>query len=301
MKKIPLGSSGLGLTFFVLTQAYFIAHMSLIAKLFFGVGTLIYIVTLIQWSLDAKSVFKALKESEFGGVIPTVGMGVMVYASIHYHFFKENFTLLYTLFWIGLGVFVILSLVFWYFQFRNFSIKHVYPSWYIPSVGILVVAIAGYNFNLHILALWVTLCGIILFLVVTRMILVRFFYEILDFEKIKGSFAICAAPASLIVLSSSRFAELHWVMLLFLFFSIVIIFFVYIMVIKIIFREFHPSLVSVTFPIAISAVAIQQAIILISNVEIKITLIGIAGIELVVATLIAIYVLIGYGIWIFKK
>ncbi|MCX5774168.1 MAG: hypothetical protein NTX05_06125 [Fusobacteria bacterium] len=301
MKKIPLGSGGLALTFPIITQAYLYANFKIISSVLFSIGIIIFIITIINWIINMKEIMITFKEPERGGFIPTIAMALIIASSIEYHFYNGNFALCYTLFWIGVFLFVVLSIIFWVVQLRSFSISKAFPSWYIPSVGIMVVAIAGYNFRIHIFVFLITYVGYILFFAVTFVLIKRFLMKGFKFDSIKHSFGVCAAPASLIVLASGRYEIFYPVMYVFLVISLIMVIWVYTKIPYILKSAFHPSCASITFPLAVSCVAIQQVLKHIHSFEIKTILFGIMGIEIAVASMILLYVLGGYIHWVFKK
>jgi len=295
VKKFPLGSSGIALALFVLSQAYFNAHLKMIGSIIFGVGIIILLMSLISWSENSKKILSiVIRESELGATLPTLGMAIMVFSSILYHFFHLSFVISYSLLWVGIIVYLVLSILFWIFQLQQFSLLKVSPAWYIPTVGSLVIAISGYNFHEQIFSVWVTYFGIACFVLISILLIVKVYYTGSDISKWKSSIAICAAPSSLIVLSSERFAYLYRVSELFIVFSLVLVVLMYCLLPKILENPFNPSMASVTFPAAISSVAIQRSIFHIHTLELKIFMLSITGIELAIATLLIIYVLIGY-------
>jgi len=98
MKTIPFGINGVALSFLVLTEAYHTAHMPMISHIFFDIGTIIFIISLLQWAINIKGIWRLLHTPEEGAMLTTSGMGIMVYSSLKYHFFSGSLAWCYALF-----------------------------------------------------------------------------------------------------------------------------------------------------------------------------------------------------------
>ncbi|EGR8989883.1 C4-dicarboxylate ABC transporter [Vibrio vulnificus] len=233
-----------------------------------------------------------------GSVVPTFAMGTMVVSNSLGHFFPVAGDVL----WLVAVVLHIVFLVsFLYHRVQNFELHHMVPSWFVPPVGIIVadVSFSG-NPALAPIAHGALVFGMVAYAVMLPLMIYRFMFTHEVPDAAKPTMAIMAAPASLSLAGYLTVTAQPSPVIIALLFGIAVLMtaIIYLAFVKLLRLPFSPGYAAFTFPMVIGATALfkmanwmQQAGLSSHYVE-QVRML--AGIELLVATVVVGYVAVQY-------
>ncbi|EOB3572292.1 TDT family transporter [Vibrio vulnificus] len=233
-----------------------------------------------------------------GSVVPTFAMGTMVVSNSLGHFFPVAGDVL----WLVAVVLHIVFLVsFLYHRAQNFELHHMVPSWFVPPVGIIVadVSFSG-NPALAPIAHGALVFGMVAYAVMLPLMIYRFMFTHEVPDAAKPTMAIMAAPASLSLAGYLTVTAQPSPVIIALLFGIAVLMtaIIYLAFVKLLRLPFSPGYAAFTFPMVIGATALfkmanwmQQAGLSDHYVE-QVRML--AGIELLVATVVVGYVAVQY-------
>lgn len=233
-----------------------------------------------------------------GSVVPTFVMGTMVVSKSLGHFFPIAGDAL----WLFAVVLHIVFLVtFLYHRAKNFELHHMVPSWFVPPVGIIVadVSFSG-NLLLAPIAHGALVFGMLAYAVMLPMMIYRFMFTHEIPDEAKPTMAILAAPASLSLAGYLTVTATPSPVILALLFGISVLMtaIIYLAFFKLLRLPFSPGYAAFTFPMVIGATALfkmanwMEAHGLSADYVHQVR--GLAGLELIVATIVVTYVSLQY-------
>jgi tellurite resistance protein TehA-like permease len=196
---------------------------------------------------------------------------------------------------------IVFLVSFVYHRLQDFELHHMVPSWFVPPVGIIVadVSFSG-NPALAPIAHGALVFGMCAYAVMLPMMIYRFMFTHEIPDAAKPTMAIMAAPASLSLAGYLTVVSTPSPVVIALLFGIAVLMtaIIYLAFFKLLRLPFSPGYAAFTFPMVIGATALFKmanwmethglAEHYIAQVR------GLAGIELVVATLVVGYVALQY-------
>lgn len=252
IKKCPVPIAGLILGLAAagnLVQSY----GEIYRNVFGIISALLLILLIAKIFMFPKDVLKTLDNPVVASVFPTLSMAVMLLST--YISKSTGFIV-----WIA-GVSLHVILILWFtnkFVF-HYSIKKVFPSWFIVYVGIAVASVTAPAFKMQsigVIAFWF---GFITYLILLPVVTYRVF-KIKDIpDAALPTIAIFAAPASLLLagymksFAAKNISMVYFLMLL----SIIMYVFVIIKLFSLLKLKFYPSYSGFTFPLVISGISIK--------------------------------------------
>lgn len=296
LKKIPIPMCGLILGLVSLGNLFFSLHYYKLSYLYGGIGLFLMCLILLKIIFTLNHIVLTLNDPIVASVSPTFTMSLMVICVFLSHFFPNSQFLLVNWY---LSVLLHFILMIYFVAIHIFptkiTIEHIYPSWFITFVGIGVISNTSVNFNIGLgkVIIWVAL---FFYLILLPIIIYRIFIyknmHISTFPLI----TIVTAPGSLCLvgyLSVTENKNIIFVIMLFLF-SQFIYAITIILLIQLLKVPFYPSYAAFTFPLVISATAITESSVYLSNYINTPWLEVLKTIEISIATLIVTYVTIRY-------
>lgn len=259
-----------------------------------GVITLIlFIGTTIKFACDIPGLKNELDNPVAASVFPTYSMGIMLLAT-----YVKPYSpgVAYVVWIVGILMHVALIIVFSMKFIRNFSIKKVFPSWFIVYVGIAVAAVTGKAFN-QTIGQAAFLFAVIAYLVLIFIIGKRVFVVKEIPEHALPTLVIFAAPGSLCLAGYlNAFDHKNFIIfLLLLVLSQGFYIFALSKLVRLLKLKFYPSYSAFTFPLVISALALKLSNGFLINQGITIPLLpALVKVEELIAVLIVFYVLVRY-------
>jgi tellurite resistance protein TehA-like permease len=185
---------------------------------------------------------------------------------------------------------------FIYYRSKNFKFAHILPSWFIPPIG-LVLAVITYPGGLGpVFAEQLLDFAFIAYALLLPIVLCRLFFSEKLTEGEKPFIVILATPASLLlacyfaIVTQPNYLFVWGLALL----AILMTFFVYLAFIKLLRLPFTPAYSAFTFPLVIGAIALFKSSQFLLKEGFPMPLVAfieqLANIELIIATLIVLYV-----------
>jgi tellurite resistance protein TehA-like permease len=140
--------------------------------------------------------------------------------------------------------------------FKNKNFSHIVPSYFIPSVGIVVACVSGKVFNMQNLCNAIFFFGFFSYMVTLLLVIVRLAKEELPKPK-QSTLAIMAAPASLCLAGLLTITKTPNPILLYILvpLAFAMTIYVYYKMFHLLKIPFNPGYSAYTFPLVISAIA----------------------------------------------
>ncbi|MBC3766139.1 TDT family transporter [Neptunicella marina] len=289
----PIAGLALGLASLGLSWQFISPNLSNIQLVLAFIASILLVLLLTKFVLHPALLLADLKHPLLSSVLPTSSMALMVISVSVREFSQDTGTGLWL---IATGIHGLFLLCFIYFRLRDFALEHMAPSWFVPPIGIIVAAVCCPSANylaLSQLLLWfgISCYGLMLPVMLYRLILCT---PLIDAAK--PTLAIMAAPASLSLagyLSVISEPSLP-VILLLLGIALLMTLLIYFTLFHLLRQPFSPGFAAFTFPLVIGATALFK----VSDCcfewpvtqQLSRVLHQIAIVELVVATLMVVYV-----------
>lgn len=293
VKKYPIPAAGLILAIFALGNRLQAVHPYL--KTVLGIiGGILYVLYLLKLVLDFTNVRAELKKPPVASVFPTITMATMLIAT----YVKPISAGLANAFW-WVGFVGHLLLIVWFTAsfVAGFTIRSVFPSWFIVYVGIAVAGVTAPVVGQWLLGQLSFWFGLVAFAILLPTVLYRV-WVVRDMPPpTLPSLVIIAAPASLLLAAyMNAFPEksltLSWILIGF---SLALYAIALYYLARLIVKPFMPTMSGFTFPVVISAVAIAAANGFLAKAGHPAAwLQPVATAQLIVASAVVLYVLIGY-------
>ncbi|ASI95646.1 TDT family transporter [Vibrio rotiferianus] len=233
-----------------------------------------------------------------GSVVPTFAMGTMVVSNSLGHFFPVAGDVLWL---VAVALHIVFLVSFLYHRAKDFELHHMVPSWFVPPVGIIVadVSFSG-NPVLAPIAHGALVFGMVAYAVMLPIMIYRFMFTHEIPDAAKPTMAILAAPASLSLAGYLTVTATPSPVIIALLFGIAVLMtaIIYLAFFKLLRLPFSPGYAAFTFPMVIGATALfktanwMEANGLAAHYVQQVR--GLAGIELIVATIVVTYVALQY-------
>ncbi|MEB3012083.1 TDT family transporter [Parvimonas sp. D2] len=300
LKKLPIPIAGLILAMFALGNLLQ-SYSNVVRLCIGGVALILYIIFVLKIVLLNSKLKTVLDNPVPASVLLTITMATILLSS----YAKPYSSGLAAAFWF-VGVILHALLIIWFSMkfLPNFSIKKVFPSWYIVYVGIATASVtagAARQLKLGQICFWFALIS---YFILIPVVCYRVFKVKEIPEPSKPTFAILSAPGSLALAGYlNTFPEKNFTFAAVLFgFSLFFYLVVLVNLPKLLKLKFSPGFSGFTFPLVISAISSK----LFSGYVTKLygansVLKLFVNFQEIVATLIVLYVFIGYMKFLFSK
>lgn len=293
LKKIPIPICGLILGAVSLGNLLFSIGYQTVGNVYAAMGSFLMGLIMLKIIFAMKHTMQTLNDPIVASVSPTFTMAWMVICVFLNRLFPDQA-------WIH-GVWllaVLLHFVLMIYFVGTFvvpvkvELTHIYPSWFITFVGLGVIPNTSKAFfsELGTIVIWVAL---FFYLILLPIILKRVFILKKMHESTLPLITIIAAPGSLCLAGYLSVMEQtsDFVVVLLLLLSQLLYVGILSLLPKLLKIKFYPSYAAFTFPLVISATAINSVANLFHEIlPLKI----LASVEIVIATIVVTYVLIRY-------
>lgn len=292
LKKTPMPIVGLMLACAALgnlVQSYGEIYRNIMGAM----ALILFIGATVKFACDMSGLKNELDNPVAASVFPTYSMGIMLLAT-YVKPYSPNVA--YILWSVGVLLHITLIIIFSMKFLRNFSIKKVFPSWFIVYVGIAVAAVTGKAFN-QTVGQAAFLFAVITYLILLFVISKRVFMVKEIPEPALPTLVIFAAPGSLCLAGYlNAFDNKNFVVFILLL-AVSQGFYIFALskLVSLLRLKFYPSYSAFTFPLVISALALKLSNGFLVNQGITISILPVLiKIEELIAVLIVFYVLIRY-------
>ncbi|MCG6202004.1 TDT family transporter [Psychromonas antarctica] len=231
-----------------------------------------------------------------GSVTPTLAMATMVVANniALYHFLLGQIISS-----LAIILHLCFLLLFIYYRSKSFKLEHILPSWFIPPIG-LVIALIMHPGGLYPLLADLVFGGALLaYALLLPTVLYRLLYSKKLCEHEQPILIILATPASLLLVGyfASTTQANYLMVALLATLAVVMTLFAYLALIKLLRLPFTPAYSVFTFPLVVGATALFKTshfLAIKGYLPLAAMTEQLAYMELVIATLMVIYVSIRY-------
>nr|WP_307992242.1 TDT family transporter [uncultured Niameybacter sp.] len=292
LKKTPMPIVGLMLACAALgnlVQSYGEMYRNIMG----AIALILFIGATVKFACDMPGLKNELDNPVAASVFPTYSMGIMLLAT-YIKPYSPNVA--YVVWSVGILLHITLIIIFSMKYIRNFSMKKVFPSWFIVYVGIAVAAVTGKAFNQtvgQVAFLFAVIAYLVLLFVISKRVLIV--KEIP--EPALPTLVIFAAPGSLCLAGYlNSFDNKNFIVfILLLVVSQGFYIFALSKLVNLLKLKFYPSYSAFTFPLVISALALKLSNGFLVNQGITISILPmLIKVEELIAILIVFYVLIRY-------
>lgn len=298
LKTIPIPINGLMLGLVSLGNLFLGLNIKFLGTLFFSIGLVLFLLMLCKIAFTFSDVINDLKNPIIASVAPTFSMGMMVIWSVLGGLLPA-ITGIATVGW-GIAVVIHFTLVVYFvyaFIWKNKPEFHsVYPSWFIVFVGIGIIPITVGNVELTLvhLVFWI---GLLFYLILLPVVWLRLQYIE---EPAKPLLTIIAAPGSLCLTAYLVHFTQHnvYLVVFLLVLSQSMYAFLLFKLPTLLKLPFFPSYAAFTFPLVISATAMNLSAQFFDSLAVLKVL---AVMEIAIATCIVSYVFVRYVQFIVMK
>ena len=259
LKDLPLPITGLMLGFAALGNLIQ-SHSKILRNVFGLVSAIIFAAIVLKLVLYPKEIKKTLEDPVIASVFPTFSMTTILFST----YVKPISGGMAKLFWlVGLILHIILMVSFTrqFILHKNYNIKKVFPSWFIPYVGIAVAGVTSAAVEMQAVGKVTFLFALIAFALLLPVVFRRILVIREMAEPTIPTIGIIAAPASLCLAAYINSFGVKNMALVYILLTIaqVLYWAVILSLPRIIRLPFYPSYSGFTFPLVISGLALKLA------------------------------------------
>lgn len=301
LENYPIAVMGTALGVITLTNAYATQHMTFLRPWGVAIEIITAIAMLLKFVIFPKSVWKDLNNHIAGSFYGAIDMGLFLVAA----YFHKDFPRVTEGFWIFcLLLHCLFIAIYSYFRIKNHKFSEMVPSWFVTYVGIATATMTSVGLGNAIVAMVVACFATICYLGFYFFMLYKVFFKKLEKSQIT-TVGIMAAPAALVLGAlMTAFKDINvylfWFIIITMIFNILID---YYFIWKLFRHGFNPGLAAFTFPLAVSTLVTFNL-----DKHLKLHHMwgvglfkGIGYVELVVASLVILYVGINFLIVLCKS
>ena len=261
-------------------------------------GGFLLLLIALKFITNPKSLWSDLQHPVVGSVVPTFAMGLMIVS----HSLGQLDSFAGDALWFFALILHFCFLVsFVYYRAQNFSLSHMVPSWFVPPVGLVVadVAFSG-NEVLRPLAEIILVFGLSAYAILLPLMLYRLIFGTEIPDAAKPTIAILAAPASLSLAGYLTVIESHSPLIVAILLGIAILMtsVIYVSFFHLMRLPFSPGYAAFSFPMVIGASALFKTAEWMISIGVPSHYVDqltfLADVELIVSTVVVIYVAIHY-------
>lgn len=222
-----------------------------------GLGALLLIPVLIKYLTNYRLLLSDLRHPLNGSLLAPLTMALLVLCD---YLAVISPLIAYPIWFTSLTLHLSMMILFFYFQFRQFKLANVVPSWFLYPVGLISSSLAGTKFGHTVFSeSLVNLCIAIYFFTLP-IVLYRLMFEGSLPRPARPTLTIMAAPINLSLASYLvNFRQPDPILTGALAgIAITMTLTIYLCYFRLMRLKFHPSIAAVTFPSVISAIAMYR-------------------------------------------
>ncbi|MDN3716630.1 TDT family transporter [Vibrio breoganii] len=221
------------------------------------IGTLILIPVLLKYTLNPRLFFADIKHPLSGSLMAPMSMALLVLCD---YLATEIPDIASVLWFASLGLHITMMVLFFGFQFANFKMVNIVPSWFLYPVGVISSTLAGSELGHTVFSQNMAMLCISIYFLMLPLVL----YRLVFFGKLprraRPTLAIMAAPINLTLAAYLvNFPDPDPILTGALAgIAITMTLLIYLCYINLLRLKFQPSIAAVTFPSVISAIAMSR-------------------------------------------
>ncbi|HJF22660.1 MAG TPA: TDT family transporter [Mammaliicoccus lentus] len=302
LKRTPIAICGLALGVMALSNLFYNLNLTLFGLSFFIISCAILLIVILKWIVYPTMFLKELKNINTFAILPALPMTLMILVSIVKTQFLVGAYILNVIWYVSILLHMSFIIIFiGFYAFRNYK-SWPNTSWFVMFVGIGVIGETSSAFNTSIGNIAIILGSIFLILILGYVLFTKAWqtYNQEQFPMV----IIMSAPAALClnsyILNHSSYSVAY--VSAFLVLSQLLFLFTLIFLPKIMKEGFKVSFSALTFPWVTTAASlynVNQNLNLNDTITNLVNVISI--IEIIWATLIVVYVLYKYILFLILK
>ncbi|WP_283679525.1 TDT family transporter [Lentilactobacillus sp. Marseille-Q4993] len=303
LKQIPLPICGLALGILSLGNLLNAFNLTTIGTICGIIGLIIVAGVTGKVVFTFKHVLNDLNDPIIASVAPTYTMAIMILST----FIKTWFgSIIATTRWTAAVIlqFVIIGLFVYIHMLKpSVQLDHVYPSWFVTFIGIGVIPVTATKF-IPVIGMPVLILALVLYAILLPIVIVRLLRRELPFEATLPLLTIMAAPASLCLTGylSMVTHPTFWFALVMVVLAQILYWGTLAKIVRYVRLSFYPSFAAFTFPLVISATALNLFVSKFSfSASLTSFLHGAVILETVLASAMVAFVLVKYTIFLTEK
>lgn len=272
-----------------------------IVQFFSAILSMILVIILLgKYILHPQILKNDVAHPVVGSILPTIAMALMLQTKT-IGFVSQIAAEFVWLF----AVFLHLSLMFGFVfhRVKDFSLQQMVPSWFVPFVGIGVAAVSVPSEAYNDLGYAIFIFGLVNYAIILPIMVYRLIFAEEINDNFKPTIAILAAPASLSLMAYLTLESNPSLLLCSILFGIAILMtvIVYIAFFKLLRLPFSPAFAAYTFPMAVGAASLMKVSDVLAQYPLlvqysaEVHIMGV--IEMVIASLVCVYVIMSFVIY----
>ena len=298
LSKIPLPIAGVGLG--LASLGNLLKPYSISVYILCGILAFIFILMVAsKFIFCAQDFIEEFRSPVISSVFAAFFMAIMVLTN----YIPERFILFAFMIWIFAFIgHISLIIYFSIRRFSNFSLKDIFPTYFVAYVGPIVASVTCVPFKLQSVGKIIVILGLAAFIILFVLVTFRYFKHEVDVP-LKPLLCLYTAPMSLTIAGYCAVFENKSLVLLFIGGCIAQT--IYVIVLtqlpKFLKTQFYPSFAAFTFPFVITATALKQIVANFSAVMMVPSWLPIiVNIEIIIASILVFYTVVHYIIYLFK-
>lgn len=254
IKRTPLAVTGLALAF--AAAANLRPQGDALRYTFVAISTILLSLFILRAALDFNRVKEELKNPIPLSVLPTSTMAAMLLC-VHFKPYIGSGVVI--LWYAALIIQILIMLLFTRRFVVDFSIKNVFPSWFVVGVGIVTASVTSIPMNAGQIGRIVFYAGTVIYFAILPIIIYKMIKVNPLPEPARPTTAIFAAPMNLCIVGyMSAFSQPNFFVLYgMLIISVISYVYVTVQMFSLLRLKFYPTYAAFTFPYVISATAFK--------------------------------------------
>ncbi|WP_216636431.1 TDT family transporter [Endozoicomonas ascidiicola] len=303
LRKVPTPLGGLALAIASLGAlwAFVLPDFGYLLKLPSAIIAGLMVLAVVLKFVSNPDLFRDdLSHPVLSSVLPTCAMATMMVAQAllsHMPAFAKALWL------VAVFAHILLFIGFVLQRVKDFQLQHMVPSWFVPPVGIIVAAVSSTGMGYETLVSVLFTFGLTCYFIKLPVMFYRLIFKEAIPDAALPTFAIMAAPASLSLAGYLTISDRPSYLLIAILLPLAIFMtgLVYIAFIRLLRLPFSPGYASFTFPMVIGSTALYKSADLLGKQgyqKLCDIINQLAGFELLIATVIVVYVAMRY-LWFY--
>ena len=256
VRSIPIAICGLSLALAALGNLL-LPHGATFRYICGALSVIVLIIFMMKVTLDWPH-----GKAELGlpvplSVLPTSTMAFLLLTTYIRPYFG---TLAISLWVVGIILHLLIMAVFFKRYILSFQIGNVFPSWFIPFVGFVVISVTAPAMGMPVVGQMTFYLGFFLYFVALVLILLKMSKPIFVLEPLRLTTPIFTAPMSLLMVGYFASFQERSVVLIYIMLAIALLSYLYVtfkMITTFLKIKFYPTYAAFTFPYVISAIAFR--------------------------------------------
>ncbi|MDN3680755.1 TDT family transporter [Vibrio tapetis subsp. quintayensis] len=259
-RHVPLSLASLALGIIGLGQAWMLYAPSIgvwFRPFCAFLGGSLLIPVIIQYLTSYRRFITEIRNPLNGSLMAPISMGLLILCD---YLATVVPNIAYFLWFLALGLHIVMMVCFFYFQIRAFKLSNIVPSWFLYPVGLISSSLAGSQLGHTLYSETIAIVCIAIYFFMLPLVLYRLVFAGMLPRRARPTLAIMAAPINLTLAAYLvNFSEPDPILTGALAgIAITMTLLIYLCYIPLLRLKFQASIAAVTFPSVISSIAMHH-------------------------------------------